>query len=362
MKIYSQNIVLFIAKCETWLKQIITQETPHNLLRSRFKMGHYTYPLHIVVFTDSQNLGYFDPHTYQIGLHQNLMFSAKEHVIKNILRHELAHYLCYIENQDLAERHGDKFKEICTRYAWEDRVSKASLNIDLANNYEGDLVSEKLINKVKALLKLAESDNVHEAELATIKANQLLLKHNISNLDMYDAKLYIKSILEFKRRNAKLNAIYEIIKHFLVKPVFVYGRGCVFLEVSGSKENVELAEYLGVFLDRELENLWKRATHLTGLRAKNSFFTGIARGHDEKMHTYTKDYSPSDQKALIKITTDLDEKVKKFYRSRLSSGGQSGSSLDSEAYQSGKQTGKSLTINAAVKNKAKTFLLNWSNR
>lgn len=359
MRIYSENIMLFIEKCEGFLKEIIRKETPYQLAKSRFKIDNYSYPLHLVVFTDSQKLGYFDPHSYQIGLHQSLMYSVKDSVLKDILRHEFAHYLCYIETANLHEQHGELYKSTCRRLGWGAAISKASLNIELANQSEGELHNEKLIAKIKALLKLAESDNVHEAELATIKANQLLLKHNLSSLDLHNNFLYIKSILTSKRRSAKLSAIYDILKHFLIRPVFVYGKGQVSLEVSGARENIELAEYVANFLDQELERLWQMQTQLKGLRAKNSFFLGIARGYENKVAGLTKSFSPAEQTALIKINQQLDTNIDRFYR-RLSSVARGGS-IDSSAYESGKKSGSKLNINPGIKNKSKNLLLNWRN-
>lgn len=357
MKIYSETIFSFIDKCEKYLKEIITKETPFELKRSRFKYKNYTYPIHLVVFTDSNSLGYFDRHTFQIGLHESIMYQAKDHVLKNILRHELAHYICFIEGNECDKPHGDSFKEVCQRLGWEEQVKKAAIDIEIENNFEGNLESEKTITRVKALLSLAQSDNKHEAELATLKANQLLLKYNISNLNTSNEKTYTKSVLTYKKRNSKMSAIYEILKHFLVKPVFTYGHKQVSLEVSGSKENIELALYVSDFLEKELEKLWNEAKNLSGLRAKNSFFHGVARGYDDKINMVAKEFTRDEQKALIVLNDQLDIKVQRIYR-RLSSSS-SGSSIDSNAFSKGKITGKNLTINNAIKNKTKTALLGW---
>ena len=358
MKIYSENILLFIRNCEKMLREIIHNETPHQLGKSRFKIGRYSYPLHVVVFTSKKNLGYFDPHTYQIGLNYALMLQAKDGVLKNILRHELAHYLCYIEHGLQLKHHGVQYQKICSSLGWDTSVSKASMDIELANDYIGNLDSEKLITKIKALLKLAESDNIHEAQLATLKANQLLLKHNIKNLDTVDDTFFVHSLLCYKRKSAKLSAIYDVLKHFLVKPVLVYGKGQVSLEVSGKKENIELAQYVAHFLDQEMERLWQQ-TSLKGLRAKNSFFLGLARGYDEKMQNLTDDLSTSEQKALIVINDKLEQQTKKYFGRLSTTSCQN--SLDKSAYQNGKKAGKSLNIKPGIKNKTQTRLLSWRN-
>ncbi len=360
MKIFSQTTHSFVLKLEKFLKEIITQEVGLKVRRSRFEYQAHSYPLHVVCFISKSSLGFFDPHSYQIGLNYQLMLKAKDKVLKDILRHEFAHYLCFVEQADDQRPHGPYFQEVCKRYNWEACVSKASLDIELANHYEGHLANEKILTKIKALLSLAQSDNIHEAQLATLKANQLLLKYNLENLDknIHETYIYTDRVLSAKRKNAKINAIYDILKHFLVRPVLVYGHKKVFLEVCGSKENIELAFYIADFLDQELERLWNQQSQLKGLAAKNSFFYGVAKGFEEKMQTTQKDFSVSEKKALIRLKDDLDQKLNLVYR-RLSSTSGHGS-FQADAYSKGKKTGKNLTINSALKNQSKTKFLTWS--
>ncbi|MBT4792907.1 MAG: DUF2786 domain-containing protein [Halobacteriovoraceae bacterium] len=358
MKIYSEAIKSFTLRCENYLKMIMSEETELELRRTRFEYNKYTYPLSVIIFIDSQKLGYFDPTTYQIGLHASLMYQAKEHVIKNILRHELAHYLCWLKYGLDGPPHGENFKDICKKYHWDQKVDKASIDIKLANEFEGDLASEKIISKVKALFKLAESDNEHEARLATIKANQLLIKHNLEKINLHHHDiLYSQEVYSSKRKNAKTNAFYSILMHFFVKPVIVHSTNKTSLEVFGTKENIELAQYITHFLERNFEQLWKDQDLLKGLKAKNSFFLGIAKGYEEKMLNVKKDFSQSAQTSLLVLSNQLATQVEKFCM-RLSYS-RSQNQFDKNAFQSGKEKGHKLNINPALKNKTKTHLLFW---
>jgi len=358
MKVYSEATVSFALKCEALLKDIIKNECHFKIRRTRFEWNHYTYPVQIVIITSTSKLGYFDHHTYQIGLNQNLMYTVKDDVLKNILRHEFAHYLTYLTYPEHRHPHGDEFKEICEIYKWNDSISKASLNIDLANETIGNLESEKIIHKIKSLLKLSESDNQHEAEQATLYANKLLLKHNIKSLHSHDKILFVETVLTSKKRSAKLSSIYDILKNFLVKPVLIYGKKQVSIEVTGSFENIELAKYIASFLDAEFERLWLKQTHLKGMRAKNSFFLGISHGYNQKINSVQKEFSTDEKKALIVIKKDLDERINQIYR-RLS-GTTSTRTNDKSAYSAGESAGKKLTINQAIKNTKNILKLNWS--
>lgn len=351
MKVFSENIHLFCKKCETHLKLILTDEVGAKVARSRFIYNYLSLPLRVVLFESNSTLGYFDPHTYQIALNKKLMFGMKEKTLKDILRHELAHYINFIENQVTVMAHGPEFKAICTRFGWDKSISKASLDIDLSESkLEGDLNAEKLKTKFKALLKLSESDNPHEAELATIKANQLLLKYNLNTIENIDENIiYSNVLMTVKKKSAKLTAIYDILQTFMVKPVLVYGHKQVALEANGPKENVELAEYVANFLDLEFENLWKK-NDLKGLKAKNSFFSGLAKGYLSKSDEMRSNQDASMKNALIKIEKNLNANMNLIYN-RMSHTS-SKSSIDAGAFDRGKKAGKSLTINQAVKNKS----------
>lgn len=359
MKIFSANIHLFTKKCELALKEIIQTELKLKVNRSRFMYNKYSVPMHIVVFESINTLGYFDPHTFQIGLNRKLMFGVKFDTVKDIIRHELGHFICFLDYKNDYKPHGAEYQEVCARFGWDKLVAKASLDIDLADEkIEGDLKSEKLKRKFKALLKLSESDNPHEAELATLKANQLLIKHNINLLEsVEDQFIYTNYIFEDKRKSAKLNAIYSIVQSFMVRPIIVYGNKKVFLEVCGSKENIELAEYIASFLNFEIDRLWNtiKGPNLKGTQAKNSFINGVAQGYLKKVTEIKTQFSKDDELAIVKIESNLDNMVNLVYR-RLSST-TSKSNLDKSAYDAGKKAGKNLNINQAIKNKSKNLFL-----
>jgi hypothetical protein len=353
---HSKTIVSFIHYLESLVREIFEQEILLPLKTSRFHYKNCTYPLSIVVFEDPKKLGFFDADLYRIGINKNLMKEANRAILKDILRHELAHYFCLIDFGSTLQDHGEEFKSTCQRFQFSSAVASATLDLSTALEEKiGDLKSDELISKVKKLLSLATSENVHEAELATLKANQLILKHNIQFYELNEEQELVSlSILRYARNNAKLQAIYEIIKTFLVYPVFNYGKNYVYLEVTGTKSNVELAQYIAEVLDQSLEKLWDQ-TELKGLKAKNSFFTGVAYGYKEKQNTLKKEQSDVEQKALVQIESNLSKEVR-FYFKRLSQLG-SEREVDKKAHAEGIKAGKKLSIHQGLTQKTKTFLL-----
>jgi hypothetical protein len=250
---------------------------------------------------------------------------------------------------------------VCKRLGFSDDISLATVNLLAANDEkEGDLVSEKVLEKVKKLLQLAQSSNEHEAELATLKANALLLRHNLDHLQDPGETIYLQKLLHQKRKDSKMAAIYDILKHFIVKVVISHGRGTCCLEVSGSLTNVKLASYVAEFLNQEFDHLWESARKehgLQGLRAKNSFFVGIARGFNDKMEKSKAQFSPEDHKALIKVEKELHSRIHEIY-GRLGTS-RSGAQTDYEASQLGFQKGKGLTIRQGIESSAKSLYLSF---
>lgn len=355
MIIYDSTSLAFIQKTEQMLREIL-KECGLTVRRSRFLWKNYLYPIHVVVF-EGKEWGHFNAPYFQIALNRRLIWSAKDSVVRDILRHELAHYFTLLEFGPV-QAHGKEFHSICERFGFPDSVSAATMNLQIENeSREGDIHSERILEKVKKLLSLAQSSNSHEAEIATLKANALLLRHNLDYVEKEES-LYLDRLLVRTRKDDKLTAIYEILRHFIVRPVISMGKGTVCLEVTGTKTNVTLAKYVAEFLDRELDQQWtlaKKEYGLSGVRAKNSFFLGMAKGFDEKMKGVKKEFSEADQQALVKVEKNLDESIRLIYR-RLGSVS-SGRQTDHEASEAGKEKGRNLSIRHGVEGSVNKGLL-----
>lgn len=360
MMIFDQTSLAFIQKCEEMARAIFTQ-LGFKVHRSRFEFNKYLYPIHIVVF-EGNELGFFDSKFYQIGLNKKLIYTAKDSVTRDILKHEIAHYLTFLHYPNFQTSHGSEFKEICQRFGFDSQIQKATIDLVSANEAkEGDLESERVLDKVQKLLKLAESSNAHEAELATLKANELLIKHSLSHVDTQkEETIYLDRPLVYPRSNSKLVAIYEILTHFLVRPVISHGHKQCSLEICGPKTNVILARYVAEFLDRQLEYLWletKKEAGLQGQRAKNSFMLGVASGFHEKMRKSEETLEPTNKKSLTIVKKQLEVNLNIVYK-RLGST-RSTHQMDHQARNAGIEKGKKLSINKGVEGGSSNLSLSW---
>lgn len=356
MFIYDSTSLAFIRKSEAFLKEIL-EEAGISVKKSRFLFNGFLYPINVVVF-EGKEWGHFNGPYLQIALNRKLIYLAKDSVVRDILKHELAHYFTYILYRDV-KPHGTEFHEICRRFGFPSGISEATMNLEESNmDKVGDIEAERILEKVKKLLMLAQSSNAHEAELATIKANDILLRHNLQYVKDNQETIYMDRLLMRKRKDTKISAIYSILRHFIVKPVISQGRDSCCLEVSGTLTNVKLAGYVANFLDKELDHLWEAAKvehNFKGIQAKNSFFLGVADGYHDKMTAAKMSYSEEDKKALTVVEKNLEFNTQMIYKKLGNS--RSGHQTDYEASLAGHEKGLGLTIRNAVEGKAKNLYL-----
>jgi hypothetical protein len=358
MRVYSETLNAFSTRLKVEVKSILMLEMGIEVKRSRFLFNGFLYPFSLVTFESPKQLGYFNGENFQIGINKNLVYLAKPEVLKNILRHELAHLYIFLTLGPEEKAHGNSFREVCKKFGWGSEVSSAYADLKEENKLSSAPDFEKILSKVEKLLNLAKSANQHEASAATAKANELLMKYNLElfnkDPDDHEEEVFVKNIYDAKRTNVQMNALYEIIEHFYVQPVLNRTSQKVYLEVIGSKVNVELADYLAKFFLGEFHRLYK-ISGLKGTSAKNSFIRGIAEGFSSKIKEQ-KLTAPSLKKDLIKLDNVLKSQVKMVY-SRMGSSSSSAKRTDQNARALGLKAGKDLKIKKGLNESKKVKLL-----
>lgn len=346
MLVYSKKIVQFLAEVKKAIRHILSLEMGFIVKNQYFLYQSTYYSIQVVLFNHQKKLGYFDPEFCELGFHESLMHASKEQ-LHNIIRHELAHYITFIIFGSQVLAHGAEFKAFCMSMGWGKEVYQASVCLE-ESNQEIEEEKSAILRKVQKLMSLSKSSNPHEAELAMIKSQQLLLKHNLENSSLHEEdKIYLKRILQQKKISAKTRAIGKILETFFVNIVFRRTENFVCLEILGSKVNLEIADYVASVLQDELENLWdqvKKLHRLKGAIAKNSFFYGIAKGYCNKVHALKQDYEGN---ALMVIEKKLIE-ARAIVYPRLSTN-KSNARACANSAALGEQMGRQLNISPAVK-------------
>lgn len=369
MYVYSSAIIAFTKKLHKRALAILAEEVGLNVNHKRFQYDQIIYPLSIHVFEGSNKLGYFDRRYYYIGIHRSLITCPDQDFIDNLLRHELAHYLCLIKFPEGIQSHGIEFRDLCRSYGWGPEVYAATESLDkIQNENQGFKEREKIVSRVQKLLKLAENpSNPHEAQAASAKANQLLLKYHLDDLSLgeQEEEVYRQRVLHFKRRSGKTDAILHILNQFYVQAIYNSGPGGSSVEVIGDRASVELADYMAKYLHTELEDLYKKAKkedpdNLKGLGAKNAFFSGLAEGYLLKIKKAQKQEVTS-SKALVAIEKKLERQSQLVYQGRI---GTVRSTRQGHyfAEQRGKESGSKLQLRKGVNQKSGPGLLSFFSR
>ena len=342
MIIYSKTILSFIERLSHYAREMLGHRGI-KCQRKTIVIENYIYPLDIVIFESSYQLGYFN--RFEIGVNKQLIHYDTE-IIKNILGHELAHFLTWVYFRDLS--HGAPFIKICKRFKFLSS-RPASINLDSIKK------TEPIVLKVQKLLSLANSSNQYEAEAATAKANQLLLRYNLDIANLTDdTKLVSVRVLPNRRKTGKLSAIHKIVETFMVKTFFHYQNGIMFLEIFGAHHNVKIGEYVAKFLDIKLEEIWKdysKKYQLSGIREKNSFMLGIGEGFTQKIKTKSVI-----DKALIPLKNQLEKDFLTYFprlaRSNLVS-------PDRNSFIFGQKAGSKLMITTPIEKSPVTKLIEY---
>ena len=351
MRVFSASIETFLQRVTLYTRDILRREFKVRVARTRFHTGDgWTWPIVLVAIDDRDRLGYFNADNCAIAVNKSLMYTAKERVIKDLLRHELAHYFTFIERGAAADHtaHGPEFRAICDKYQLPERVRLATADVRAENEaIVGDLASEEVINKVRKLMSLAESDNENEAALATLRANELMVKHNLDSLATLggagEIEYCVKLVIPSKRSSPRLSAIARILEEFFVYPVQASGG----LEVTGTRSNVENAEYIAHYLNRELAAIWKRARSGNRRLREKSFMSALATSYKEKLMNARGRLPVSDQKALVRLNQELERAGHGVYGGALRSSSSS-YQLCRESAQHGSEAGSKLDIRRGV--------------
>ena len=152
----------------------------------------------------------------------------------------------------------------------------------------------RVVERVAKLLALATSANEHEAETAMNAAQRLMLEHNLSDVARGDrrfvSRLLAPAVPRLEEARTRIGGLLSA--HFFVEVIILSvwmpaeGRNGRAIEVTGTPENVDMAEYVYAFLDRTADALWaehKRAHGVRGDRDRRAFRAGVVGGFYAKL-------------------------------------------------------------------------------
>jgi hypothetical protein len=159
-----------------------------------------------------------------------------------------------------------------------------------------DEAQSRIVERVAKLLALAASASEHEAQTAMNTAQRLMLEHNVAEAQRTGRSFISRTLGEPSGRLEEARSYIGglLMRHFFVESVELrvwmarQGRRGTVIEITGTPENVAMAEYVYTFLDRTAEALWgehKRRQGIPGDRDRRAFRAGVIRGFRRKLES-----------------------------------------------------------------------------
>jgi len=152
-------------------------------------------------------------------------------------------------------------------------------------------MSSAIVEKIKKLLSLANSPNENEARVATMKANELLVRYNLSLQEVKGVELsyeeFETEVIGKVLKNYHHCIIDLLQDYFFVRVIICSKRVSHYarskfkrFKLVGTPENCEIASYVFAYLNRTYPVLWqeyKRDMDATA-RDKYSYYLGLTDG------------------------------------------------------------------------------------
>jgi predicted SprT family Zn-dependent metalloprotease len=304
--------------------------------------------------------GSWDPETRTITLSRKLIDKYSWSVVVEILKHEMAHQWVSDEFGG-DDGHGPLFHRICWQLGVADWAKRAETDpLDLS--IEATPEEERLLNRAEKLLALAGSNNEHEAMLAMNKVRELYAKYNLERLRERKKSRHVQATIQLRRKRLEryqlaiaslLNDFYfvEIVHANLFDP-----EACEefkTIEILGTVQNVQIAEYVFHFLSNQLPIIWKnhgKDGSRGGLKAKYSFYLGVVRGLRDRLQHESANSSEStggNELSLIKDPQLEDFVHYRYPRLVKIRGGRR--YHDSRSFDAGIAAGSRLVIHRGIK-------------
>lgn len=308
-------------------------------------------------------LGHWDATRRTITIAERLILGGRLRDILAVFHHEVAHQVvseAFAIDNPVA--HGEAFARACRLLGI---PARATIDLETAidTGDEGRRSPGRgVLARIRKLLALGMSPNVHEAERALMKAHELALRHNLEiaagDVDAtdppespYDVRLVTPV---FKRVPGYIWPLMTILSDFYFTQYICRGTTDVtgtryqVLELYGTPDNLDLAEYVYEFLLHQGEIAWseyKKGEGRHRRRHKVSFVSGIYEGFRETLEGRTEYLSKS--KDLVWLG---DPRLDAFYRERnpYIRTSSARSTVEMSAHAAGVREGKKLRLRPGV--------------
>lgn len=291
-------------------------------------------------------LGYWSRQDRMISLSIDFIQSESWYRVLSVLKHEMLHqFIDESMGYEGAEPHGPIFQSLCKKFQIE-----SFEEVGLSAYPE----TSPILEKIKKLLSLAESPNVHEAENAMKLANQMMLKWNVQHLERESKRDFMFHHLGRPGRiTLPLKMLSQILRDFFfVEVLWVNsfnaetGKSGKVLEICGKKENIEISEYVYDYLIFVSAKYWTAYKNQYRGAHKGNYIYGLYLGFYEKLDEQNR--SAEEKNELVWLGDPLLHEYFKKKHPRVRKLSSSSMKLDEMSFDAGKKQGQKIVIRKGV--------------
>lgn len=293
-------------------------------------------------------LAAWDGQARTLEVSRRLLLEVPWGAVVEVLKHEMAHQYVYeVLRVHHETAHGETFQRVCMLRG----IDGAAHGVPTAESTEASAAVDRMREKVRRLLALAGSSNPHEAELAMLRAREILLRHNLDaapRTDGYVVRWVGTPKKRISRAEYTLGGILATHFHVEVMWVRAYqpleGHDATVLELCGTPGNVEMAEYVYTFLMGAAQRAYEARREEIGGRARQAFLTGVMRGFHDKLDQQGRKLTGA---GLVWVgDAQLEDWNRRRYPRRRSVGG--GRTTQWDAHQQGRRDGAEIVLSRPI--------------
>lgn len=220
-------------------------------------------------------------------------------------------------------------------------------------------MSDLIKDKIRKLLALAASDSVEEAELAMMKAQELMDRYNLNMAEMSQSEsVDVEPIIEdkdpfyeagrmrkWKSRLANIFAIHNNCTLLLFKSGNKYQPGTT-IRIFGRQADIDNTRFLFAYALAQLTKLSILPCIGSGIAYKDSWFTGAVEGINEKLKEMKQKVKAEYSTFAVNKYNNLLKETNDFMHNKYRVGKpvSTHKNLNSEAYNSGRKTGREVDL------------------
>ena len=278
-------------------------------------------------------------------------------VVVEVLKHEVAHQFVDEVLRIEEAPHGPTFQRVCAELGI---AGHARAELPPAPAVADD--ENRVVQRIRKLLALAESPNQHEAEAAATAARKLMLRFNIEvereatqdSTSRYGFRHLGRPsgrILEHDRRLALILTTYFFVDALWV-PAYrpLEGKRGSVLEICGLEPNLAMAEHVHAFLSDTALRLWdayRKTAPRTSNRDRQAFLAGVMVGFESKLATQNTQFQ---EQGLVWVPgAERAEFFKRRYPRTQTV--RRGGATRNAAYAQGEREGKNVVLSKPVESR-----------